>query len=214
MERDPAKVSRWTDEERATWTHGGTLSTVRGWWSDSDCVIVAGGPSALEVDPLVYAEAWTITCNRAAVFAQPDFALCVEPRKDAEAWAAVAASSPAMVLSHIERPHPRTILTGSKKDVRPWIYDSQPGIIEGPELALGQSTFFAMSAAIVLGFQTIGVIGLDLTEDRYPNLRQSESAYLMLRRIANAEGRRIINLSPITRLRAIPAGRWDEVRGK
>jgi hypothetical protein len=84
----------------------------------------------------------------------------------------------------------------------------------------GQSTFFAIRSAITLGFETIGVIGLDLTEDRYPRTRretewkQCEEAYGALAIYAVVHGSRLINLNPKTNLQAIPLGSWSEVRCK
>ena len=217
------EVTPWTDEDRASWRTCCTLESMRGWWAGSDCVVVGGGPSAA-VSRLRHEEFsgsyWTIGCNRAATFAYTDFAACFEPRKDRDVWEVAKASSATFLLSHIPRDHPRTILTGPKMDVVSWIDRSTPRIDRHPtekgQMWLGQSTFCALAAVLVLGFEIIGVIGLDLSEDRFGKrlLRQSERCYSGLLQIAKARGRRIINLNPHTRLQAFPLGGWDEVRTK
>ena len=201
----------YTDADRASWTHAATLKQMRGWWSDSDCVVVGCGPSAEGFRGEDY---WTICCNRAVTHCDTDFAAAFEPRKDpGQAWEIQKQYSLGFVLSHRERDHPRVILTPDKRDPLVWLYDTPQR--EG-EHALGQSTYFAILSAIVLGFKTIGVIGLDLTRPRYKvtDLRPSEHAYGELRAIADAEGRNLVNMSAISKLRAIPIGALDEVRPK
>lgn len=215
-------MTEWTDEDRASWRSACTLESMRGWWAGSDCVVVGGGPSAIDRCHKIIASGgagymptfndhWTIGCNRACRFASPDFAACFEPRKDTDVWDVVIASSATFILSHIPRDHPRTILTPSKDDLR--------DTAKAPA-HFGQCPFFAIACAIRLGFQTIGVIGLDLTEDRYPRTRRttewktSEEAYHALAIYAVVHGSRLINLNPQTKLQAIPIGSWAEVRRK
>ncbi len=217
--------SPWTDTDRASWTHATTLQDMRDWWKGSDCIIVAAGDSGNPTNwdtawpgfQHAYATHWTIGCNRAARYCLPDFTMCMEPRKDTKVWTVVSAlSALPFVLSHIPRPHPRTVLVGEKGDVRNWIYGPDPERKEAGNMNLGQSTFYAMAAAIVLGFETIGVIGLDIPEGRYPGgmVLQIEAAYAGIRDIAEAEGRRILNLNPVSRLKALATGGWEEVRTK
>jgi len=197
----------YTDAERATWRHRFTLDEMAGSWWGEDCVVVGGGPSAAEAIrwQLFHREYWTIGCNRAAVY-NVDIAACFEPRKDWPLWDAIK-HTPALVLSHIPRDHPRVILTPGKQDIR--------DACGGPP-AFGQSVYFATYCALVLGFETVGVIGLDLTPDRYrvPDVRLSNGAYRSLREFAEGRGQRVINLSRKSRVKALTAGGWEEVRRK
>lgn len=211
------------------------LDTLRNWMAGNDCVVVGCGPSAYAEythtaaasmqQQVPVPRCWTIACNRAVTFASPDFAVCVEPHRDKTIWNIMAEAPVFAVFSHVtpEHIHPR----GAKKihprfvhitcsDVLQWI-DIAPLLDDGKRrLRLGQSTFWALAVAIVLGFETIGVIGLDLTEDRFKDkqLATSEDAYGRLRTIAESMGRRIINLNPESRLKALPSGTWEEVRRK
>ena len=207
----------WTDEERATWRYACTLSGMRNWWKGSVCVVVGGGPSAMICYPDMptrseYANHWTIGCNRSVSFCQPDFAACFEPRKDdqhperGEVWELIQAASVPFVLSHITRDHPRCILTPSKDAMRE---------AAGTTARFGQSPYFAVYCAIMLGFETVGIIGVDLTRDRYPRkLQLEEKCYAGLRRFAGSQGCRLINLNPRSRLTVIERGTWGEVRRK
>lgn len=201
------------------------LDSLRGWMKGEDCVVVGCGPSAEPhrwegpTSTPRWQDHWTIGCNRAVTFCSPDFAVCVEPRRDHEVWNIMREVSPLIVFSHIDKPHPRAVLIGSK-DVRAWLgYDRSPcdgSIAEpiGPPLRLGQSPFYAAAVAILLGFETIGLIGVDLTEDRWPNPHKENEAWGRLAEVAKALGSRIVNLNPESRLETVPAGQWEEVRCK
>ena len=220
-------MTAWTDEDRASWRSACTLDSMRGWWAGSDCVVVGGGPSA---DPMHRAgefapweDLWSIAVNRAAGWFRPDFAACFEPRSDTAVWETIK-DTPAFVISHRTRPHPRVILTPPKDDVEPWITGkvtmqaTQRARFPHPpaRLALGQGTFFAIAAALCLGFETVGVIGLDLTKTVYDRdgLRDAEAAYSALMKLAESMGRRIINLNKSSRLRSLRKGGWGEIRTK
>ena len=198
-------IGGYTDEDRASWIHCATVDEMR--YGGSDCVVVAGGPSArTEKHHPNYMAHWTIGCNRAVEFCRPDFAACFEPRKDTDVWACVKARPIPWVLSHITRDHPRLLLTPSKEDMK---------ITGNAPLTFGQSPFYSMVAAVLMGFDTIGVLGLDMTRDRYNyKLGLEEAAYEGVCEFAKAQGSRIINLNPDSRLQAIPTGTWQEVRRK
>lgn len=218
-----AMTTTWTDSDRASWRYACTLSGMRNWWKGSDCVVVGGGPSAEAEDYWVhhddtgrgwtrYDQRWTIACNRSVSFCSPDFAACFEPRHDdkneekGDVWPLVKAAGVPFVLSHIPRDHPRCVLAPAKETMR------QATVAPS---GFGQSVFFATYCAIMLGFETIGLIGLDLTRDRYPaKLDREEVAYAGLRLFANEQDCRLINLNPQSRLTSIPTGSWEEVRRK
>ena len=70
------------------------------------------------------------------------------------------------------------------------------------------------AVAILLGFETIGLIGVDLTEDRYPNVDRPNHEWGRLAGIAEAMGSRIINLNPDSRLTSVASGGWGEIATK
>lgn len=212
------------------------LDSLRNWMSGEDCVVVGCGPSARsngDVSSTPHAAKiwedgpcdtrqfrwfqekadsyWTIGCNRSVIYCSPNFAVCIEPSRDKSCWNVVAETSPFIVFTHIERPHPRAVLIPSK-DVRTWFSGGiEP---EGDRLRLSQSPFFATAAAVLLGFETIGLIGIDLTEDRWPDVRVENEAYGRLAELASGLGSRIINLNPDSRLTALPMGTWEEIGPK
>ncbi len=208
------------------------LDDLRGWMAGTDCVVVGCGPSADTAygcnDPIQYGfvrgRHWTIACNRAVIrFPDPDFVVCVEPRRDATIWNLIREYPSLFVFSHIDKPHPRAVLIGSK-DVADWLLDvdqqwvyileTAPAGVAYKPLRLGQSPFYAASVATLLGFETIGLIGVDLTEDRYPDVSRPNEAYGRLAKIAEGLGSRIVNLSPKSRLDSIPKAGWEEIRTK
>lgn len=206
-------IGGYTDEDRATWIHFATVDEMRLLFGGSDCAIVAGGPSSKGAGPSStdelhanYMAHWTIGCNRAVEFCRPDLAACFEPRKDLDVWAVIKACPIPWVLSHISRDHQRLVLTPSKEDMK---------IAANAPLEFGQSPFYSMVSAVLMGFDTIGVIGLDMTRDRYNfKLGLEEAAYEGVCEFAESQGSRIINLNPDSRLQAIPKGGWEEIRGK
>ena len=196
------------------------LDDLRGWMQGEDAVVVGCGPSAQDhpYDPpygTPYTEHWTIACNRAVAFAQPDFAVCVEPWRD-PIWATIRKASPIVVFTHLceskrgKKAHPRAVEIGAK-DVLEWLRQSACPMAP---LTLGQSPFFASAVATLLGFETVGVIGVDLTEDRYPDVRGINRVWKRLADVCGTLGTRLVNLNPESRLDALPAGSWDEIRTK
>ena len=151
-------------------------------------------------------------------------------------WAIIREANPLIVFSHIredrrgKRPAKRIVQFGSK-DVLEWL-DPQPlsevvTTVEGvgasvsirprkprEPLTLGQSPFFAAAVAAHLGFETIGLIGVDLTEDRWPDVTRENEAWGRLATVVSGMGSRIVNLSPESRLEVVPKGPWEEVRRK
>jgi len=204
------------------------LGDLRGWMAGHDAVVVGCGPSGItdathrgHALKYEYAEHWTIGCNRAVQFCDPDFAVCIEPFRD-PIWPIMREASPLAVLAHIhldrrgKSPHPR-IVKMSGKDVLRWISDKPadlPNVSGSHPLIVGQSPFFGLAFAVMMGFETIGLIGVDLTPDRYPDAKPSNNGYGKLNTIAKHMGSRIINLNPESRLRAFEFGGWEEIRTK
>lgn len=196
------------------------LDDLRGWMKGEDCVVVGCGPSATKAAgawTTEFDERWTICCNRSVRMVSPDFAVCVEPYR-LPIWKLIREHAPLIVFSHVagdarrEPPCQRIVKIGSK-NVADWL---TPGS-DIQDLRLGQCPFYAIACAILLGFETIGVIGVDFanTEDRnWPNVDRENAAYGKLATIATAQGSRIINLSPTSRLTSVPQGSWEEVRRK
>lgn len=207
------------------------LDNLRGLMEGEDCVVVGAGPSAeshvslpgdwtgkpiLTLPELMYGQLWTIVCNRTVKFSSPDFAVCVEPKRD-KIWETVAESSPFLIFSHIDRPHPRCVLINSK-DVGEWLggpFEDFEDYEGSTPLRLGQSPFYAAAVAILLGFETIGLIGVDMTADRYDDLEvdRANKQYERLAKVAGWNGSRLINLSSDSRL-TLERGEWSEIRTK
>lgn len=207
---------------------GVQLNDLRGWMAGEDCVVVGCGPSS---DPnrweprmgLIdlgdrYNYTWTISSNRAVEFCQPDFAVCVEPYRDAKMWKIIHDANPLFVFTHLvtkpdgTKPHPRAVYMSSK-DVRTWLLPDEEHDRE-TRVRLGQCPFFAAAVAILLGFETIGLIGVDYTKDRYPDVAPSNEAWRKLAIIAEELGSHIVNLNPESRLETIRKTDWGEVRTK
>lgn len=189
-----------------------SIESLRGAWSGEDCIVVAGGPSAMNAQLWTH-DVWTIACNRSVRLVQPDFAVCVEPSEDQDCWEIVRASGATFFLSHAYRRHPREVWIPDKQDVRKWLFPGEE--FTGGHCRLGHSTFYAIAAAACLGFETIGVIGLDLTDDRYDHrqLRDAEAGYRRLQDLLKPK-HRILNLNPESRLTAFKAGSWKDLRTK
>ena len=206
------------------------LEDLRGWMAGQDCVVVGCGPSTADKSSIAegypledavttrmmmrYEHRWTIGCNRSVPICSPDFAVCVEPARDKAIWHVIAEASPFVIFSHIERPHPRAVQINSK-DVRTWV--GPEAWREGVEpLRLGQSAFYAAAVAMLMGFETIGLIGVDLTDDRYAesDAKRANDAYARLAGVAGGMGSRLVNLSTSSRLTSIPSAGWEDIRTK
>jgi hypothetical protein len=162
--------------------------------------------------------------------AQSDFAVCVEPFVN-PIWPIIRKANPLIVFSHIREdrrgkcPAKRIVQIGSK-DVAKWLLGegsnefweyitrTAPAGVTYEPLTLGQSPFFAAAVAAYLGFETIGLIGVDLTEDRWPDVTEANEAWGRLVDVVSGMGSRIVNLSPESRLVAVEQGTWEDIRRK
>ena len=195
------------------------LDVLRGLMRGEHCLIVAPGPSASYVPQERYVSSWTIGCNRAVSICAPDFAVCVEPPNDRDCWSIIAAASPLFVFSHHEKRHPRVVLINNR-DALPDLGLPTPKNDKGAPLYLrfGSSVFYATVAALVLGFERIGLIGVDL--DPKPRnyapafVDAFNAAFVSLDEIACARGQRIVNLNLESRLVAVEKVTWDTMRRK
>lgn len=144
--------------------------------------------------------------------ANPTFILTYRnPKLSPEQWEAARGWSG-------EGVHPRLVELGHKSDVRPWIA-SAPVTDFWPHqqrFGLAQSTFYGITAAVALGFERVGVIGLDLTADRYSDADLAESSvmYGALADLARRCGSDVVNLSDNSRLSTIPRATWDTIGWK
>lgn len=186
------------------------LSTWRNWFLGQHCVIVAPGPSSLEVPPHRYASHWTIATNRALPYAQADFAVCIERDTMDTCWRIVAATSPVVVFTQAIAAHPRTVQIDM--DISTWL----PGV-EGGMLRLAMSPWYAAAVATYMGFERVGLIGVDLYKNRYPDNKfrdEWELAWSRLARVAEKSGTSLCNLNGESRLQAIPKAKWETMRPK
>lgn len=190
------------------------FGALREWFKHEDAVVVGCGPSATDAEnEIAYHRFWTFGCNRAVRFCEPDFGVCIEPPRDAEIWRTMRFAPLPMVFSQHSKRHPRVVEI-SVKDVRAWFHwddgDDKP-------LRISQSGFFATAVALFLGFETVGLIGLDMTapvHDSKGELGRINDAFMRLRGIAEAHDQRLLNLSPASRLATIERGPWSEMRRK
>lgn len=187
--------------------------SIRDWLKGEDALVVGAGPSAWKVAQHVYASHWTFGCNRAAAWCHPDFAVCFEPPGDSDCWDVVHASRPTFVLTHNGFKHPRAIELGSN-DVCAWLFPGE----KRDRLVLGMSPFYAAAAAMMMGCERIGLIGVDLTRDRFSNNNYVENAvrpaWRDLATLARERGQEIVNLNSTSRLEVIQHGDWKRIRGK
>ena len=187
------------------------LDDLRDWMKGEHALVVAPGPSSLEVPAERYKSHWTIGCNRALPYCDPDFAVCIEPRKN-PCWRVVHAASPLITFTHLTEDHSkfrRTVFMST--DVSKWLFhDPEP-------LFLGMSPFFATAVGILLGFERIGLVGVDLYRSRYPDpaaQTEWEAAWTRLRSVAEAYDTVLCNLNPRSRLQAIMKSGWETMERK
>lgn len=187
---------------------------LKNWMLGEDCVVVGCGPSANPVSPPApYHLHWTLGSNRSVGFCDPDFAVSVEPIRSG-IWAEIKPRAPLVNFCQHGKGMPRTVQF--ELDAAKWLPVPQRAPTCPRSLRLGQSTFWGIALALYLGFERVGVVGLDLTPDRYAphQLIEPEEAYDRLLETADQMGRRIFNLNPESHLQALPSGEWDEVRPK
>jgi len=188
---------------------------VRGLMTGNDCLMVAPGPSSKEIDPERYKDYWTISCNRAVSYSDPDFAICLEPMRD-KVWPIIKATAPFIVFTHLcdnpgsKKPHQRCIHISSK-DVLRWIAPERAN--KEDHLRVSQSAFYGCAVACLLGFETIGLIGVDHTPDRFREweIERFNTTWLRLQNVMTDKGSRMVNLSRQSRLKSITPGEWDDI---
>jgi len=186
------------------------LEDLRGWMTGEDCLVVAPGPSSRDHD---YTQHWTVCCNRACVYGEPDIVVCMEPARD-PVWEVIHASAPYVVISHQPdttnpRQHNRVVHMACP-DVLQWL-KNEP--IPGETLAWASSAFYGAAAACLLGFGKIGLIGVDLSAERY-TASSVAAANARWQRLAQHAPDRMVNLSPESQLTAIPQGKWEQLKAK
>jgi len=192
------------------------LPDLRGWMTGEDAVIVAPGPSAQLIAPSRYETYWTLACNRAVTYARPDIAVCMEPARD-ECWIAIRNQTPYFVVAHqpdtkLQKPHPRCVHIPSP-DVLQWI-TGEPS--QEPSLTMASSAFYAAASACLLGFGKVGVIGVDLSDDRYSKgeVACANERWQRLNEHATKGGTLLLNLSDTSNLDALPKGTWQQLQTK
>ena len=206
---------------------------LHGWFRGCDCVVVGCGPSATSdalipgdwtgrdcpVPPrLLYQKLWSIGCNRSVSFCEPDLACCVEPKRDPMWVREMKSVAPLVIITHIDSPknHTRCVKIISK-DVLDWWVKPEDRIGKDSRkhpLRLGQCPFYATASAAHFGFETIGLIGVDLTPDRYPHPEREIAMWGRLAKEIGKIGSRVVNLSPESKVTSIPQAPWSELRTK
>ena len=209
------------------------LDDLRDWFAGEDCVVVACGPSAspkrrvvkngkANIQKIAYQHHWTFACNRSTPFCSPDFAACFEPPRDKDVWNHIRANTPPFVFGHHAHGSPRKVmvnkpLTAAQIIGKPWG--------DRPTETVAQSTFYAICIAFALGFETVGVVGLDHVGNtpfgkahdngaRFTKNVKHDKRYGQVAEWAVTMGRRLLNLSDCSSLERIPFGTWDDIRPK
>lgn len=201
---------------------GLTIESLRGWMRGQDCVVVGCGGSArfgAVFDAISFFNTrWTVACNRAVQFIRADFVCCVEPWRDKDLWRIVREeSNPFIVFTNqaAENPergrfvHTRAVKIDTQNVLR-WLTPDVDG-----ELRLGQSPWYATAVAAYLGFETVGLIGVDFDDERrWPQVNRENTKWRELADACATLGTRVIQLNPRSRLTSIERGTWEEVRTK
>jgi len=189
-----------------------------------DALVVACGPSAtpdalVQTGPGLWESVsslcrkhWTLSCNRSIPRVATDFGVVFEPGRDS-VWEDVKRRPPMMTFGHHARGCPRKVEVISR-DVSKWLPEADH---EGRSLRLGQCPFWAAGIALWMGFETVGLIGVDITPDRFNNkahLFEVEEAWGRLAKLAEKMDRKLVNLNPETYLKAVPLGKGSDIRPK
>jgi len=183
------------------------------WHRGSDCVVVGGGPSAATG----WLTRWTIGCNRAATTTDADYAIAIDAYDD-PVWEEMKPYTAPVYFTGRDPetcPAPRAVQIGNFPEAEEMqLRRDGVQLLHVPPQFIPQCPFYAIAVAAYLGFETIGVIGVDLTEDRWPEVDGINTTYEMMVDTCRKQGSRVINLNPESRCTGIPAGEWDEVREK
>lgn len=191
---------------------------LRGWFAGEDALVVAPGPSAHKVNPVDIADRWVIACNRAVDFCWPhtDLAVCFEPFVD-PCWEVMRAASPPMVFAHLNKnragkaPHPRIVQVPTK-NVRSWF---RPADDPAQELWCPQSPFWGTAIASWLGFERVGLVGVDWSGDRFDDAKVArEGAKWQAMIDLIQESTAVYNLNPESRMKAATFSGMDIIRHK
>lgn len=192
------------------------MNDFAGWrnrFRGESVVVVGCGPSAHNTDPRAFLDYWTMGCNRAVQFCEPDFATCVEPFDD-PVWPIIRDAGVPVVFSHADAsrvyktPHPR-IVAFPDRDVSRWAWtDWELGPLECP-----MSPYWATAVCGWLGFERIGLIGVDLTRDRFGDIKREDAKWHSLAVLLKMHGSEVVNLSQMSRL-TIAEAPWSAIRPK
>lgn len=170
------------------------------------------------------AKYWTFATNRAAAKFRPDFAVCCEDPNDDETWDVIRGCGATHVFGNVlwgsntegssspkqpARYHPMALSAGE--------FSVLVGDTRGQLIVGSMSPWTAAWLALYMGAEQIGVVGVDVTGhsefDRPERLEEIEDQWDRLVRVAREKGTSILNLSKISKLRAIPLA-GDFVRWK
>jgi len=186
------------------------MESLKGHMAGQDCLVVGCGPTACPSFGEPVQDFWTIGCNRSIPTWKTDFGLCIEVKQD-PIWKSLQKHPCAFLFTHHTRDiAPRNVYFPANRDVREWM----DGYSGPREIRLAQSTFYAAAIAAWLGFETIGLLGVDLSEDRYPEVGEENRVWGMLGDLLGSKGHRLLNVSRHSRLKSVPYAPLAEVRRK
>ena len=203
------------------------LEHFKDWHRPDDCIVVAPGPSLMASRVIasagrqLLAGFWTIAANRAATMIDADYVVCFEPAAD-PIWSELDLRGVSACFTHRptgsmrgarKRPPPQRSVNVDSKDVRSFLDPGARSAAPADVLKLAQSTFYALAVAAHLGFRNIGLMGADMSPDRFgPRMDDIEHAYTRLRGIIERRGQRVWNLSEASHLESFQRARLSQIR--
>lgn len=186
----------------------------RGRYAGEDCLVVAPGQSSKNDDMVeAYGSRWVIGCNSAVDYCKPDFAVCVERPND-PLWPMIYGSQARAVFTkyygntrHEKRlDHPKIVDIPSRNMCK-W-FDELP---HRTPIPCTMSPMWAVAVAAYLGFETVGLVGVDLTPERFARIVRPNMVW---KEVAGYLPTIILNLSTGSRLTSVPQGSVGQVRKK
>lgn len=190
------------------------FDALRDWFRGEDCMVLGCGPS-VRFDSRV----WTIGCNRSAVEHPVDIAACFEPPLwDPAIWEAINRTAPMLVLAHVmtKGRGPRALPVCPRAVVMPNKVPPTWWDIGGGMKHPGQAPWFAAAIAGWMGFERVGLVGVDLTPPRFGDeeVKRANEKYGELAEFLAARGTKLVNAGhpSISRLTCLPFS--TEIRPK
>lgn len=164
------------------------VDDLRGRHRGETCTVLGCGPSLDGWRPTGGA---VIACNR-AMMRRPgaNYGVCIEAEDD-PIWSEIDLENVGTLIAQHAR-NPETVVV-QVRDVREWF----PGC-PGRRMRTRMSPFWAAGLALVMGFNLIRIVGVDMTPDRYDSVRTAKAnrAWQNLAGLARWCGSELVNIAP------------------